>query len=914
VPTRTFSQQRGRVSSRDFDGRYTPDRRGADEFGGSAWRGGQLDDPYRDSGYDRDELVDRVYDPFAADGGDSFDGNGYSGVSFSGDSQDANGYGGDALALDAPSQDERRLPAEHGRSGSGAKSRRAPAGRPGTTRGYRSGGAGGRGRPPGRRGVVKVKGSWWRHWTWKKAVGIGFAGVGGLIVAAVATVGVAYAKTPVPTDFSQAAQQQQSVVYLANGKVVGTFGTVDRQLLTYNQIPQDLRDSVVSAEDRGFWTEGGISPRGIARAAYDDVSGSGGSLQGGSTITQQFVRNYYANIGTAQTASRKIKEIFVALKVAKERSKQWILTQYLNTIYLGQGAYGVEAASETYFGIPASKLSPAQAAVIAAIIQQPSLYPLPQYRSQLMARWQYVLDGLVKIGDLTAAQAAAETFPKMGDYQLSSVGKAAYDPYILNVVQNELEDVYHYTPAQIDNGGLRIVTTINPTFMNALYSAVNQNETLMSEDGGELPSYAHVGAELQDPTTGAILAMYPGPGENMSAKECAIHHCDLNTAVQTREQIGSAFKPYVLAASVKAGMNVQTTTMDGYSPLWIPPDSESATPASLTKAGAQYNWFEETNDSNASYGPMTVANAEAQSSNTAFTDLIHVVGTRNVVNLAAEMGVDTTASGLTNDIGHVGMALGQDSLSVNEQATMMSTLDDGGIYHSAHIIQQITQGTTMTPAKVSQTPVLTSAQDYQVEYAMKFDTINGTGISAAMTDGRPIIAKTGTTNSAQSAFFEGAIPQYSLAVGIFSDDQTGDNKKTLNGLGGNVGGGFGGYWPARIWHTFAENEFAQLPIEQLPAPIFTGQAWNMVPANEMPKAKPAKHQNQNNNQNGNGNGNGGNQGNPVNNGTAIIPTPTASAGLPSAPAVPGAIAGGVLTGLPGTWLVSRRRRRKRKRS
>ena len=135
------------------------------------------------------------------------------------------------------------------------------------------------------------------------------------------------------------------MVYLADGKtIVGTFGTVDRQLLTYNQIPQDLRDSVVSAEDRGFWTEGGISPRGIARAAYEDVSGSGGSLQGGSTITQQFVRNYYANIGTEQTASRKIKEIFVALKVAKERSKQWILTQYLNTIYLGQGAYGVEAA------------------------------------------------------------------------------------------------------------------------------------------------------------------------------------------------------------------------------------------------------------------------------------------------------------------------------------------------------------------------------------------------------------------------------------------------------------------------------------------------------------------------------------------------------------------------------------------
>jgi membrane peptidoglycan carboxypeptidase len=428
--------------------------------------------------------------------------------------------------------------------------------------------------------------------------------------------------------------------------------------------------------------------------------------------------------------------------------------------------------------------------------------------------------------------------------------------------------------------------------------------------------------------------MYPGPGQNFSKQKCAEISCDENTAVYTREQIGSAFKPYVLAAAVKQGMNVQTSTLDGYSPLWIPPETaDPAIYASLSAATAAPESFQVKNDSNENLGPLTVQRAIALSSNTAFTDLIHKVGTRNVVNLAAQMGVDTgaTTSGLSNDIGKVGMALGENSLSVNEQTTLMSTLADNGTYHSAHVIQQITQGTTMTTAKVTQTQILTPAQNSQVDYAMEADTVNGgTGTAAAMTDGRQIIAKTGTTNTSQSVFFEGAIPQYSLAVGIFSNDQTGDNKETLTTLGGTLAGGFGGTWPAMIWHTFMEAEFAQTAPQQFPTPLFSGLAWNMVPANELPKAKTNKNQNQNQNQNnnGNGNGNGNNQGNPITNG-ALTATPTATAGFPtptptangtttgglavSAVKV-GASAGGVLMVLPRTWLVSRRRRRKRKRS
>src|SRR5260370_12895462 len=169
--------------------------------------------------------------------------------------------------------------------------------------------------------------------------------------------------------------QQASKVYFSDGPTqVGQFGSTNRVLLTYSQLPPVLVNAVVAAEDKNFWHEGGISPTGILRAAYTDLPSSGGSLQGGSPIPQQLVRNYYSGIGTSQTLSRKIKEIFIAQKLAQAKSKQWILEQYLNTIYLGSGAYGVGAAAQVYFGLPVSKLSqmpPPQAAMTAALIQRP---------------------------------------------------------------------------------------------------------------------------------------------------------------------------------------------------------------------------------------------------------------------------------------------------------------------------------------------------------------------------------------------------------------------------------------------------------------------------------------------------------------------------------------------------------------
>jgi membrane peptidoglycan carboxypeptidase len=747
-----------------------------------------------------------------------------------------------------------------------------PSPAPGPRGPGRPGGPGGPTGPHGpsgpRRGRVKVKGSWWRHWTLRKALGVLLSLVGAFIVLGALAVVMAYESTAVPTEAMAATSYVQSVVYSSDGTLIGRFGTTNRQMLSYNQIPPQIIDAVLAAEDRNFWNEGGISPTGIARAAYADLRGNDGSLQGGSTITQEFVRQYFVGIGTQQTFSRKIKEIFVAMKISKEKSKQWILQNYLNTIYLGEGAYGIQAAAETYFGEPVSKLSVAQDAVIAALIQQPSTYPLPQYRPELVARWRnYVLTGMVQMGTLSAETAATMKFPKLGDNVPQTYGPDVWDPYVMTMVYNELRQVYGLTQSQIYNGGYVIKTSIDDKKTAALYQAVSQNEATIDASSVPFESYMHVGAVLENPVNGEIDALYPGPGftgakyngtgKVITAKECAQIDCYVNMA-QNREQVGSSFKPYILAEAVKQGMNVQTSTLDGYNNLYIPPDSDPTAYATSNQADALSGWHEITNDDAGENRPYTPQIAMAASINTAYTDLWHTVAGddgQNVVSMAQEFGVDTNAACISANCrtgktvvyamkNEAGLALGQASLTVIEQGSMLATLDDNGVYHDAHLITKISQNSVLTPIKIttypvfSPNPTLNAAEDSQVQYAMSEDTnpSYGTAPVAAMSNGQEIIAKTGTTEKAQSAFFIGAIPSQALTVALFTSYQS----QTLNGLGGNSQGGYGGTWPATIWHTYAENMFVPLGVEPFQPVSFTGATWNLVPPNLRQVAKPKK--------------------------------------------------------------------------
>lgn len=868
------------MSNNDFDGPYSrPDGgRGADGQGAGANGAYRAPEGWGNDGVWRDSSVDANYQtgmhqairpggngrPVNPGYGHFPDGGGWRGGAVPGGPwQGPGGYGPGGPGMPAG-------PGGPGWPGGPA----GPGGPPRGPGGY--GGYGGPGGPgghagPGRNG--KRKGDWWRRWTWQKALAVSGAG---LVLIFILGMFGAYeylsSSTTIPAALASA-NYQITTVYYADGKtVIGTIGTTNRQDLTYPQIPMQLQDAVVAAEDKNFWTEGGISPTGILRAAIHDLTTSGNN-NGGSTITQEFVRGYYQGVGTQQTATRKIKEIFIARKLAATKSKQWIMTNYLNLIYLGKNSYGVAAAAQTYFGKPVSQLTVAQDAVLAGIIQQPSAYPLLSNRPALVSRWKYVLQQMVLDKYITADQASTMKFPKLLTDSATSASAGAsvmaastdrWAPYILNVVYNELTSPTSVGGAgvpvsQVETGGLKIVTTISYSMEKEMYKAVDANiAAIKATPGAQFPSYIRIGAELQNPKNGEILAMYPGPGQNMSSSQCKKWECSDNTAVYAREQVGSSFKPYVLSAAVAAGMNVKTSTLNASQYLCVPPDGLSMT---LSKTMTYYSgslsecadnglnsYFPVENDGGEIIGNpkqgggTTVQNALAQSSNTAFTDLTHRVTTSNVIRMAKAFGVNIkdypAGSGLTNDVGQTNIALGIAPLTVNEQATMLSAIADNGVYHQAHIVKywQQPNGTEQTPTVESHgvldpsNPANNAQLDSQVQYAMEMTTVDGTGTAAAYGLGsRQIIAKTGTTSGSTAGFFIGAIPQYSLVVGMFVANPA----NTSESLVPLTGGGFGGYWPAKIWNTFAQAKFANLPQETFQDPVFTGATWNQVP--EQPK-------------------------------------------------------------------------------
>jgi membrane peptidoglycan carboxypeptidase len=765
------------------------------------------------------------------------------------------------------------------RPGDGPERPRGLAGLLARVRHPRGGGSGGW--DDGGGGRPHRKGDWWRRWTWKKVLAVLGAGFGSLVLLGSVIIGIAYANTKIPS-MRQLVNQSSiaSTVYFSNGKPVASFGQTTHVVLNGNQIPQIMREAMVAAEDKNFYHEGGVSISGIIRAALSDLTSSGGNLQGASTITEQLVKQGYEGLSTQATNSstlssglaNKIKEILIAEKLAREKSKSWILTEYLNTVYFGAGATGVGAASEAYFGIPASKMNVAQAAMLASMVQLPGYYsPIPSagapYKA-LVWRWRYhTLATMVQMGDLSAQAAAKLKFPTIVHNTNANWG--GYRGYIMQRVLYELQNYWHLnTPqqamARATTAGLKIYTSYNERLMNALYATVAQNQKLMREcappavalvGGGDpgnygfacsrLPKWVDTGAVLIQPSTGDILAEYGGQNYNQ-------HPFDY--AMESYNQVGSSFKPYVLATALKQGMNAMTSIMNGFSPLWIPPVGSGPTvypkyqgPGGGTSPGP--GWFQVINDDTpASVGPVSVQKAMAASLNTAYTSLYSRVGGAAVMQTAQQFGVYTGAgTALASNENGVGEALGQGSLTVLEQATMVATIADNGLYHASHAIVKIVAGSHVIRPPVATHTVLTAPQAAEMDWAMSQDLYpGGTAPGDNLPNGQVAIAKSGTTNLAQSAFFLGATPDYAMAVGMFvahpgcpprlqaqCDAKTSlqyappAGIQTLFRVGGLAG--YGGGWPATIWHDYFTSQFSNEPVTAWPTPPTNlGTTWNLV--------------------------------------------------------------------------------------
>lgn len=640
---------------------------------------------------------------------------------------------------------------------------------------------------------------------------------------------VMYETTSIP-DPNTAYESQASLVYYSDGQgIIGDYSNQYRISLTYNQMPATIKNAVVAAEDRTFWTNNGIDLRGILRALINNASGD--SLQGASTITQQYVKLVYLN--SERSYTRKVKEAILALKLEQSISKQEILTRYLNAVYFGRGAYGIEAASEAYFGIHAAKLSVPQAAMLASIINNPNnLDPNGDKteRTNLTNRYDYVLQGMVTTGNL--AEPLAQHFIKVG---LPASKKQAVNRntlgdqkgHMLQLVRSQLlaltgTNGQKFTSDEIDRGGLRITTTLQQSAMAAAeQGALSQRPSYCNYSTGSKPcsdADLHIGVAMVQPGTGNLVGFYGGQDYVQSQYNWAV----------AGGMAGSSIKPVTLATVIEQGYSLKSTWF-GNSPYYYPGAVHS--PSISCPASCVVNEGEKAGEANGhAYGDhITSILALEQSVNTAFIDMTQSMtdGPKAIYNNALAMGLTpgTSAStshpgipSITTDLSpdDARITLGKAVVSPINMANTYATIADGGVRANVHVIQKVTDANGHVLYQFHDPTTQAIPQDVadDVSYAMQQVVQHGTGTNA-LALGRPAAGKTGTaTNDAggvSSAWFSGFTPQISVSVMYVR----GNGKQSIDGW---LPSYFGADYPTRTWTAVVKQYLTGQPTEQFPPP------------------------------------------------------------------------------------------------
>ncbi|WP_329248707.1 penicillin-binding protein [Actinoallomurus sp. NBC_01490] len=627
-------------------------------------------------------------------------------------------------------------------------------------------------------------------------------GIGTL--ASICMVGVAYAMVKVPT-VNQTSTDQGATVYWNDGSQMMKIGS-SRTVVQLNQISKPMQQAVVSVEDRNFYHESAVSPTGITRALINDLKG--GSTQGGSTITQQYVKNAYLN--QEQTISRKFKEIFISVKVGKQQDKDQILQNYLNTIFFGRGANGVEAAAQAYFGKHASALTVPEAAILAAQAKQPGYYD-PAIKSHLqdtVNRYDIVLQAMVRSGAISQTDYLKykDHLPKV---KPRSKGNAlgGQKGFLYERVKNALSGM-GYSDQQIENGGLKVYTTWDKTLQAKAQQTVENDLKAR-----HMPKDTRVGLVTMDPTKGEILAAYGGAD---------FVKRQVDDAYYSTAQVGSSFKPYVLATALKKGISLKTI-MNGKSPQYFTTDGDSV--AAGTPGATRFI----NDEANAPNPYVNLVQATADSLNTVYVPLGYKAGWQDVYNLAKSAGLPK--QGLQDGHpGEGGFFLGQSDIAPVYQASGYSTIANDGNYITPHSIRRVvdpTTGKTKQPT-IERHSAFSAEVAHDVQYAMQSVVTRGTGKNAAV-PGREVAGKTGTTNDNVAAWFSGFTPkQLVTTIGMwrFQDRTKKHAAKTIPLQ--NVGGYpaiNGGDLPATIWHDYMSKALSLSKYNEVthfPPPAYVG--------------------------------------------------------------------------------------------
>jgi membrane peptidoglycan carboxypeptidase len=580
---------------------------------------------------------------------------------------------------------------------------------------------------------------------------------------------------------------QSTIIQYSNGAEIGRIGTQNRQILPLAKIPLKLRYAVMAAEDRDFYSNRAFSPTGIARALLNNIRSGDLNSAGGSTITQQYAKTAF--LTPSRTIQRKIKELVISLKLENAMTKDQILENYLNTIYFGRGAYGVQTAAQQYFNRNANQLTLSQSAVVASILRSPGLYDpffgdkaqKERNKARLEARFQYVLNGMLEKKWITEAEVKAAKMPLIAP-RTTSGQLSGPKGYIIDSVQKELSKV-GFTQEQLLVGGYVIKTTLDQRAQTSAVDAVNRLTP------SPAPANLHTALVAIRPGTGEVIAMYGG-------RDYVVRQ--LNDATQSIALAGSTFKPFALIAGLEAGIPLTS--------MW-----NGDSPQIFDDLGKPY---EVANYGNEGWGQVDLLSATQHSINTVYVPLGIKAGLDKVVDAARRAGIPETVA----MIGTPSVTLGVASPHVIDVANSYATFAAQGIYSKPYMVAQVTGPNkgVLYQGKPQTQEVFSKEVMADLTYALKSVVNGGTG-SAALGLGRPAAGKTGTSQSNASAWFAGYTPQLSATVALFRDSAS----ESLNGIGG-LTSVTGGSFPARIWTAFMKGALRNEPVMSFPAPSNIG--------------------------------------------------------------------------------------------
>ncbi len=656
--------------------------------------------------------------------------------------------------------------------------------------------------------------------TWKTRLltGLKVVTIAGLVLALLGMGGlaIAYQRTDFP-DPNSAFQTEKTTVFFRDGTTpLGSFAEQNRTSIPYAQMPQSIKDAVIAAENRDFWTDKGISPTGIARAAWYIARGK--ELQGGSTITQQYIKILY--LTSDRTPTRKLTELLLAVKMGRAMPKEQVLEGYLNTIYFGRGAYGIQAAAKAYYNKDAKDLTYQESAVLASVLNNPSLFD-PSVKAtnvnRLTDRYRYVIDGMAEMGKLTEAQrVAAQTLPPFPDVPKSQ-RYGGPNGYLLKAVEAELAAA-NIPADMVSGGGLKIITTFDAAAQQAAVESA-QKYTAQAASAAKAkpdPKQLHAALASVEVGTGEVLAMYGGPDYLASSRNWAT----------TDRMAASTFKTYAVIAGLRNGFNLRTQL-----------NGNTFTPKGDTSTIR--------NEFSMQYGQVSLVKATADSINTAFVDLTQQIknGPQEVIKAANDAGVPTGAGWDPNNR----ISLGTAEVSPLDQATGYATIANNGVYVATHVVREVrsAKGEVLYKATPEKRQAFDADLTRDVTFALQNVVNEGTGARVASL-GRDIAGKTGTAGVGEdvlSSWFVAYTKQVSTAVMYVAGDAGTADLDPYARPGDATF--FGGTYPALTWLDYMQVAMKGRPDAKFDPPAYinggrtpTPSAASSVPASSAPPSTP----------------------------------------------------------------------------